>query len=41
VLLAARRLGDQPDGLAQALRRGRTSTLGLLVPHTTNPTSAA
>jgi LacI family transcriptional regulator len=41
VLSAARRLGYQPDGLAQALRTGRTRTLGLLVPHITNPTIAA
>jgi LacI family transcriptional regulator len=41
VLAAARRLGYQPDGLAQALRTGRTRTLGLLVPHITNPTIAA
>jgi LacI family transcriptional regulator len=41
VLAAARRLGYQPHGLAQALRRGRTRTLGLCVPHITNPTIAA
>ena len=41
VLSAAQRLGYQPDGLAQALRTGRTQTLGLLVPHITNPTIAA
>lgn len=41
VLAAARRLGYQPDGLAQALRSGRTRTLGLLLPHVTNPTIAA
>src|SRR5690349_18417661 len=41
VLRAARRLGYQPDALAQALRLGRTRTLGLLVPHITNPTIAA
>jgi LacI family transcriptional regulator len=41
VLSAARRLGYQPDGLAQALRTGRTRTLGLLVPHIVNPTIAA
>jgi DNA-binding LacI/PurR family transcriptional regulator len=41
VLSAAQRLGYQPDGLAQALRTGRRRTLGLLVPHITNPTIAA
>ncbi len=41
VLSAASGLGYQPDGLAQALRTGRTRTLGLLVPHITNPTIAA
>ena len=41
VLLAARRLGYQPDGRAQALRTGRTRTLGLCVPFITNPTVAA
>ena len=41
VLSAAQRLGYQPDGLARALRTGRTRTLGLLVPHITNPTIAA
>jgi LacI family transcriptional regulator len=41
VLRAAEQLGYQPDGLAQALRTGRTRTLGLLVPHITNPTIAA
>jgi LacI family transcriptional regulator len=41
VLSAARRLGYQPDGLAQALRTGRTRLLGLLVPRVTNPTIAA
>jgi LacI family transcriptional regulator len=41
VLSAARRLGYQPDGLAQALRSGHTRTLGLLVPHIVNPTIAA
>src|SRR5215207_7909324 len=38
VLSAAQRLGYQPDGLAQALRTGRTHTLGLLVPHITKTT---
>jgi LacI family transcriptional regulator len=41
VLLAARRLGYRPDGRAQALRTGRTRTLGLCVPFITNPTVAA
>ena len=41
VLSAAQHLGYQPDGLARALRTGRTHTLGLLVPHITNPTIAA
>jgi LacI family transcriptional regulator len=41
VMSAAQKLGYQPDGLARALRTGRTRTLGLLVPHITNPTIAA
>jgi DNA-binding LacI/PurR family transcriptional regulator len=41
VLSAAQHLGYQPDGLAQALRTGRTRTLGLCVPFVTNPTIAA
>jgi LacI family transcriptional regulator len=40
VLSAAQHLGYQPDGLAQALRTGRTRTLGLCVPFVTNPTIA-
>ncbi|MBI2940562.1 MAG: LacI family DNA-binding transcriptional regulator [Chloroflexi bacterium] len=41
VLAAAERLGYRPDGLARALRTGRSQTLGLLVPFITNSTMAA
>lgn len=34
---AARKLGYQPNGLAQALRAGKSGTLGLLIPDISNP----
>lgn len=37
VLEAARRLGYQPDTVASGLRRGRTSTLGIVVADLANP----
>ena len=37
VIDAARRLGYQPSGTARSLRKGRTMTIGLLIPDLANP----
>ena len=37
VLAAIEELGYRPNAIAQALRRGPTSSIGLLVPDHTNP----
>jgi LacI family transcriptional regulator len=41
VLAAIAELGYRPNGLARALKRGRTNVIGLLVPDSSNPFFAA